>query len=83
MTGMVKGTGMTWGVTNGIQNSGIVYVAGAYVCAFENAYGKSVSPTDGSNNDHTLGQLGITTNSSKSGIVVDRTTSKYLNFYIN
>lgn len=68
----VKGNGMTLGLTNGTTNSGLSVHDSSQTYNWRminpNAYGKSVSSTPSQSNG-TIGDLGVTTDSSKSGIV--------------
>ena len=76
---------MTLGLTNGTDNIGFSWYKGAsfiYTLS-KSSYGTNVGaiysenlPTNGKN-------IGITTDETKSGIILNRTSSKYLNFFVN
>lgn len=67
----VKGTGMTLGLTNGTNDAGLSQ-NGSHLFNSQSAqYGKAVSTTTYGWNSPVDGALGVTTDSSKSGIVAD------------
>lgn len=87
MTGAVRGNGITLGLTNGTNNFGFQKwnSTGNFeptVNAYNTNTGNTVS-TAGTPTVSNYTTVGITTDSSKSGIIVERNSSKYLNFYIN
>jgi len=68
-----KGNGITLGLTNGTSYAGAYGGNASYLNVGQNAYGKSVgaSGISGSNIPNNNG-VGITTDSTKSGIVADQ-----------
>lgn len=75
----VKGNGITLGVTNGTSNSGLTF--GQYgIDNRTNVYGQPVS-TAWSTAPITGGGVGLTTDPTKSGIVVDTTVPTGYNLY--
>jgi len=88
MTGMVKGNGMTLGLTDGTNNAGLADVdisESSDTLTSRNGYGQAVGTSySGSSSSLTQSKMiSVTTDETKSGIVVVRNNSKYLNFYIN
>lgn len=84
----VKGNGMTLGLTNGTSKGGLlsdVSRGGEYVSyPVPSIYGVNVS-TSTTNSGLVTGSIGVTTDSSKSGIVADLTSKKanlYLYYYV-
>lgn len=75
---------MTVGFTNGIVNSSLTHLSGTGAVFNDNLFNKSIGNTE--TRDTSLSSntgIGITTDPTKSGIILNRTTSKYLNFFIN
>lgn len=72
----VVGNGLTLGFTNGVQNVGIALVASNNVGGYVKVYGTPVGTSIGGD---TVGNksLGVTTDSSKSGIVVEADENLY------
>ena len=66
-----KGNGMTLGLTNGSTNGGMVFNRNGYMSAYSNSYGTAVGTSGSSLINQTLASLGLTTDSTKSGIVTD------------
>jgi len=81
----VIGNGMSLGLTNGTNNYGLTagngynYPDGIFR---NNAYGQNQSTTI-TQTDTGTGILGVTTDPAKSGITVNKDTSKYLFFFVN
>ena len=79
---------MTLGMTNGTTNIGMYsfapsggtgYQLGTSTKAFNTDVGISISGSSGTN----AKAIGITTDQTKSGIILNRNSSKYLNFFVN
>ena len=68
---LCKGNGLSLGVTNGVNNGGLIASTGNGAYIFDNEYGKSVSTLLPSVGNNIQGVFGITTDSTKSGIIVD------------
>ena len=89
MSGMIKGNGKSLGWTDGTTDYGTnsVFVSSTlYGLLPATAYlNKNVSTTSISPGNYPPNGsiVGINTDSAKSGIIVERNSSKYLNFYIN
>ena len=85
-----KGNGITVGLTDGTNNGGLINPTdSARLAGAKNSYGTSVGTTYTSDYMLTQKTYGITTDSTKSGIVIDPTESdtvftgsKYLYFYV-
>ena len=82
---LIKGNGMTLGLTNGTSNFGmVIYDSGTASNQknySESAYGVNIDNVSTVGNFTGLGKIGITTDSSKSGIELDE-TNLYLYYYI-
>jgi len=80
---------MVLGVTNGTQNGGwVATYSGNQTDTTSTAsttyYGSSISTVQPSYGEGViLGRYGVTTDSSKSGIIVERSSLKYLHFFVN
>lgn len=77
LNGGIKGNGMTLGLTNGTDNAGLeTYTISGYVYMIANTdnYGTNVGTTS-VNQSLTNKTLGITTDSTKSGIIAEQSTS--------
>ena len=88
MTGAIKGTGMTMGLTDGTNNGGLGQGEKTqsyfYGVNSDGTYGSSVGTTNTLVTSIKANvSIGITTDSSKSGIIVERNNSKYLHFFVN
>lgn len=83
----VKGNGMTIGLTNGTKNVGLSGTLGnnpnAFAGTIESNYGTDVGTTLTAawSNAGAANSLGLTTDPSKSGIVVDKTVPSGWNLY--
>ena len=85
-----KGDGISLGLTNGTNNAGFEPVSGLGVTAIQQAYGLNVGDSVSGSTGLTNGiAVGITIDSTKSGIISDMTDStsvykgkKYLYFYV-
>jgi hypothetical protein len=75
----VVGSGKVLGLTNGTKTAGLGWVNQGYLSATEGSYG--TAPTTTSRTDIVTGQFGVTTNASKSGLVLDN-TGLSLYFYV-
>lgn len=69
----VIGNGLTLGLTNGTTNSGLVHGtnSGAYLNDRTDAYGTNVSNTYAASGTALSGNIGITTDGTKSGMIAD------------
>ena len=77
---------MALGLTNGTIEGGMVQIKGNYsgLNVKTAAYGEELPLTDtGSILFAQNDGVGVTTDPTKSGIVLNRTTTKYLNFFVN
>ena len=77
-TGGVMGNGMALGLTDGITDTGLRWSTTVALSADNNSYGTNIG---GSTGGHTFGKdesLGITTDSTKSGIIAEPDETKYL-----
>ena len=77
-TGGIKGNGMALGLTDGTKDCGLRWSTSVAVSADIDSCGANVGSTTGG---HTFGKdetLGITTDTTKSGIVAEPDDSKYL-----
>ena len=85
--GQVKGNSMALGLTNGTTNYGLLKQLSGNVGFLQGAtgyYGVNVGDNVQVGTTATNGQaLGVSTDPTKSGIILNRTTIKYLNFFIN
>ena len=79
LSNKVVGNGLTLGFTSGVQNLGIALVSNNNVGGYVNVYGNPVGTSIGGD---TVGNksIGITTDSSKSGIVVK--ADEMLSYYV-
>ena len=80
--GQVKGNEYTLGLTDGTTNFGVTTYPYMSLATDTSVYGANI----GTSTNNALGgqkSLGITTNPTKSGIILNRTSSKYLNFFVN
>lgn len=75
----VKGNGLTLGLTDGTTNAGMVNLGDA-ICRV-NAYGKPVGSNWSSASSLAGATIGVTTDPTKSGIVVDTTVPSGWNLY--
>lgn len=75
----VKGNGIALGLTNGTTYAGLADNSSYGAVLSSSAYGTNVSATQRS--DGVVGTFGITTDSSKSGMVVDTTIPSGWNLY--
>ena len=78
----IKGTGKTLGMTDGTNNASItVYSGVAYLAFYASLYNKNVGTAESGSSTNTRVGWGVTTDTSKSGIVgtITRTqiTCKY------
>lgn len=64
-----KGNGITLGLTNGSSDVGLYYSSGVVMRSA--AYGQNIGYAGGSNTNPGTSSLGVTTDSTKSGIVAD------------
>lgn len=78
----VVGNGMTLGLTNGTDNAGTVWASGAALDTKKTQYGQPVSTTAQSSSSGITGVIGITTDSSKSGIIADTSDTAQLRVMI-
>jgi hypothetical protein len=78
----VVGNGMTLGLTNGTNNAGTVWASGAALDTKKTQYGQPVSTTAQSSSGGITGVIGITTDSSKSGIIADTSNTAQLRVMI-
>ena len=72
-------------MTNGTQNAGLVNTTNNpnnYLFRTD-SYGKNVGYTGSSISLITDGSLGITSDPTKSGMIISKDTTKYLFFFIN
>jgi len=85
--GQTKGNGMALGLTNGTTNYGLLKQLSGNVGFLQGAtgyYGVNVGDNVQVGTTATNGQaLGVSTDPTKSGIILNRTTTKYLNFFVN
>lgn len=65
----IKGTGKTLGLTNGTDNGGLTNTTDSVVRVSKNNYNVNVSTSEGSYTPYVKGQIGITTDATKSGMV--------------
>lgn len=72
-TAPVVGTGMTLGLTNGSVNLGLTSGSGGTVNVTTSRYGQPVTSSVGSYSNTNNSSLGVTTDSTKSGLVADLT----------
>ena len=77
-TGGVMGNGMTLGLTNGENNIGLCEGASNYLCAGTGQYGTNVGVLISGNPGDRDYTIGITTDSTKSGIIAEPDETKYL-----
>lgn len=77
----VVGNGMTLGLTNGSANTGMYGGANGILDVDASAYGKSVGTSAGTNFNYNNKTLGITTDTTKSGIETSD-DGLYLYFYV-
>jgi len=84
MTGLCKGNEITLGLTDGTNNACLGYTAsGFYGFSPSNGYGLKIG-TNFSGGSLTLNKnIGLTTDATKSGIIIERTNAKYLMFFVN
>lgn len=76
---------MTLGVTDGNINSGMYKFSDGVYADMVEAFDTSL-PQTGLSGTHYIGNsraIGVTTDQTKSGIILNRTTTKYLNFFVN
>ena len=73
---------MTLGLTNSTDNGGLNSYNNGHIVPVSEAYGQSTSPSSGGSNAIN-GHIGITLDSSKSGMIISKDITKYLNFFIN
>ena len=71
----VKGNGMTLGLTNGSDNYGLSYYATIGAQYYKPTYGENVGNTNQQTPPSIAGSLGVTTDSTKSGIVGTATST--------
>jgi len=78
---------MTLGLTDGTNNFGLSNsqpAGGSNLTSFTGDYGRTLpSSRTGNTSPNYTSNMGITTDETKSGIILNRTNSKYLNFFIN
>ena len=79
----VKGNGMTLGLTDGTENLGLVSLGQHWSASYQNSnYGSSVGTSAPINEAYISNKtIGITADSSKSGIIVDKTVPAGWNLY--
>lgn len=80
----VKGNGMTLGLTNTSYNVGLTGggdAGGALLRISQGAYGVNASPTGSTSDASNSSIWGITTDPSKSGMIVDKTVPEGWNLY--
>ena len=86
VTGGVKGNGITLGLTNGSDNTGLLFskTTVEHYSSNNNYYGEPVGtiPTGGTMPYTTLQSIGITTDPTKSGIELEPNTDKYLYYCV-
>ena len=75
-----KGNGLALGLTNGTSNGG-AYIATGPIGLANGSYGKPVSTTPDYSNVVGSGIIGVSTDPTKSGIVVDTTVPEGWNLY--
>lgn len=75
LSGGVMGNGMTLGLTNGIYQYGLMGDSNANIIYEIKTYGESVG-SDGGGGNLLRGSLGITPDSTKSGIIAEQSTSQ-------
>ena len=85
-TAGVVGNGIAIGLTNGTDNAGMVNIATSSIgiTGKTDYYGSSVSSSTVAVGNYALGTIGLTTDSTKSGIVADlssATTSLTVNVW--
>ena len=73
---------MTLGLTNGSDNAGLTTGGQGMIYPEKNAYDIQVNNTHGVYNN-IQGNFGITLDSTKSGIITSKDSSKYLFFFVN
>ena len=66
-----KGNGMTLGLTDGTTNTGLYWSGNSNISPRTGVYGQNVGTTDSGASPYSAVSLGITTDSTKSGIVAD------------
>ena len=71
----VKGSGKTLGLTNGSINGGMVFCRNGYMSAYSDSYGTAVGTSSSNLISQTLASLGVTSDSTKSGLVADISSS--------
>lgn len=79
----VKGNGMTLGLTDGTKNLGLVSLGQQWSASYQNStYGSSVGTSAPTGEAYISNKtIGITADSSKSGMVVDKTVPTGWNLY--
>lgn len=80
---------MTLGLTDGTNYAGLMGEkptgsSASYAVPFISSYGATVGTKPSRTGSFTNSIVyGVTTDPAKSGIILNRTTTKYLNFFIN
>lgn len=76
--GRVYGSGISLGLTNGTTNYGLAGSNGAIFGGITGAYGQNVGGSAGGGNwSPTNTKYGVTTDASKSGIIVEKDTQLF------
>ena len=83
ITGAVKGNGKTLGLTNGTNNFGLNNGSSGGAFAYASNFDVNVGTVRSGTALSANKSFGLTTDSSKSGIIIDRDLSKYLFFFVN
>lgn len=86
LSGLCKGNDITLRLTLNDLNFGCIHGSAGELSGITSAYDKNINTADwtGTYMSQTPAvSIGITKDSTKSGIIVDRTNSKYLNFFVN
>lgn len=74
----VKGNGMTLGLTDGTKNGGLWFSSAYALDASTTSYGTTVGTATINNPLTNSKDIGVTTDPSKSGMVVDKNSSLWL-----
>lgn len=84
-----KGNGITLGLTDGTTNTGLYWSGNANISPRTGVYGQNVGTTDSGASPYSAESLGVTTDSTKSGIISSMADStsvykgkQYLYFYV-